>query len=200
MSLGGARDLLASATALYIVVSPTARTDASWPPRGYAGPSGRLDVVARAAVASLSIERAAAFAGLLLGPPRPPVAVLASGECVEAAGGERGVMEAFRRLLMGRRVGGCMALPWGAERLLHEARRLGFRVYTLEEGGADVSRVPGALRGRAAFLAGAHLDPPPGVLALARRLSEARVSVGPRSLLTSHVLAFLAALRVSGSA
>jgi tRNA pseudouridine-54 N-methylase len=182
-------------SSLYIVVSPTARTDASWPPRGYAGPSGRLDVVARAAAAAVSIERGAAVAGLLLGPPRPPLTLLVDSTCIGGLG-ERGVMEVFRGLILGRRRGRCLALPWGPERLIHEALRAGYRLYLLEERGRDIASVPGALEGRAAYLAGAHLDPPPEVLAHARRAAAASVSLGPRSLLTSHVFAYIATLRV----
>ncbi len=180
-------------TAVYIVISPTARTDASWPPRGYAGPSGRLDVLARAALAALTIEPEALFAGVLLGPPRPPITLLLDQGCL--APSERGVMEVFRSLLLGRRRGSCTALPWSAERLLHQARRAGFRLYVLSEGGVDIAEVPGVLDRGAAFLAGAHLDPPTDVVRAARGLGAVEVSVGPLSLLTSHVLAYLATLR-----
>ncbi|MEB2835770.1 MAG: hypothetical protein GSR80_001299 [Desulfurococcales archaeon] len=190
-------EILEGATGVYVVVSPTARTAPDWPARGYAGPSGRLDVLARAALAAVEAEPGSVFAGVLLGPPRPPGILLVSRACIAGAASERGVMEVFRRLLSGKRIGGCEALWEPPERLFHELGRRGYRVYILEEGGVDVSRVPGALEAGAAFVAGAHLDVPPEVLSAARRYSQARVSVGPRSLLVSHVIAFLGVARTA---
>ena len=193
-------DPLEDASALYIVVSPTARTSPDWPARGYAGPSGRLDVVARALAAALTAEPTAAAAGVLLGPPRPPVTVIVDSTCVEPGSWEREVMNLIRGLLLGRPRGRCEAIREGLEWLLLRARRLGFRVYLLSEGGRDLACLPGVTRGRAAFVAGAHLDLPRGELAVAKRYSAAEVSVGPKSLLTSQVFAFLGlARRLEGS-
>ena len=190
-------ELLGGATGVYVVVSPTARTAPDWPAKGYAGPSGRLDVLARAALAAVEVEPGSVFAGVLLGPPRPPRILLVTRACLAGAASERGVMEVFRRLLASRGVRGCGALGEPPERLFHELGRRGYRIYILEEGGADVSGVPGALEAGAAFVAGAHLDVPPEVLSAASRYSQARVSVGPRSLLVSHVIAFLGAVRAA---
>jgi tRNA (pseudouridine54-N1)-methyltransferase len=187
--------LLAGATAVYIVVSPTARTSPDWPSRGYAGPSGRLDVIARTVLAALEAEPGSVVAGVLLGPPNPPITMIIGAPCIEGDPGERGVMEVFRRLLKRGAVDECTALRAGPEWLLHAVKRLGYSIYILEEGGLDIAEVPWALEERAAFLAGAHLDPPGWVLGIARRYARASISVGPRSLLTSHVVALLGLAR-----
>jgi len=187
--------LLATTPTVYVVVSPTARTSPDWPPRGYAGPSGRLDVIARAALAAAEAEPGSVVAGVLLGPPNPPVTLLVGSSCVGTGVGDRGVMEVFRRLMARGTMGDCIALRAGPDWLLHTLARLGYEIYILGEGGVDVSEVPGILEGRAAFIAGAHLDPPEWVLRLARRYARATVSVGPKSLLTSHVIAFLGLAR-----
>jgi len=193
-------ELLAEATTVYIVVSPTARTSPDWPPRGYAGPSGRLDVIARTVLAALEAEPGSAVTGILLGPPNPPVTVVIGAPCIEQSRGERGVMEVLRRILNWGVLGKCAALRAGPEWLLHTLKRLGYRIYVLEERGLDIARIPRALEGKTAFIAGAHVDPPEWVLRIARRYAEASVSVGPRSLLTSHVVAFLGlARRARGS-
>ncbi len=192
--------LLERASSVYIVVSPTAVTEPSFPARGYAGASGRLDVVARAMAAPLHAEPEAVSVGVLLGPPRPPVAIAGTSACL--GGRERSAVHAIRLALSGRPPSGCWASGEGLEYVLHRASRHGFRVVVLKEDGVDVASAPWALKGRRAYVAGAHVDMPPEQERIVLRYSRGTVSLGPVSLLTSHALAYIAwsrrLLRVCG--
>lgn len=186
-------DFLSRANSAYIVISPTATTSPNFPLRGYAGASGRLDVVARSMTAPLHFEATAVSIGILLGPPNPPVTVAGYRECLGP--GERSAVEAIRRALHGRPPRGCIALRAGHDFILHALERAGFELVYLSEKGEDISRSPGVARCRCAYLAGAHVDVPPSIEADIIRSAKAVVSIGPRSLLTSHVFAFLAWFR-----
>ena len=180
--------LLKGSEASYMVVSHTARTDDKFPLRGYAGPSGRLDVIARSLVAA-SLTRGSVFIASLLGPPDPPKLLVFRG-CGIAS--ERAAMLEIRKLLGGRGSGCGLLLDCWPEEAIAAAKRAGYRVVVLDEGGADISRVRAALEGKALFVLGPHVDPPRDLWRKIIRLSDYVVSIGPVSLHTSHVILYLA--------
>jgi len=165
---------------LYIIVSPTARTLPLWPPKGYAGPSGRIDVIARA---FLAVEEGSQALAILLGPPEPPKTLhYDPAKCKLRS--ERQAVHEIARALLGK--GSCVRLdPRSPEQVLHEeAKRRGL-ILLGEEGD------PGATPGGKAYLLGAHLDPPEDIMEKARRIAEATVRIGPNRYHTSHVIAFV---------
>jgi len=165
---------------LYIIVSPTAKTLPLWPPKGYAGPSGRLDVIARAL---LAVEEGSQAVAILLGPPEPPKTLhYDPARCRLRS--ERQAMQEIARALLGR--DSCLRLdPRSPEQVLHEeAKRRGLVV--LSEDG-DPRPPP---RGKA-YLLGAHVDPPEDIMEMARRIAVATVRIGPNRYHTSHVIAYV---------
>ncbi len=188
------QDFIEKAPSAYVIISPTATTSPNFPHKGYAGPSGRLDVVARAMTAPLHFERDALAIGILLGPPRPPIIVMGYKDCLGL--GERAAIEAIRRALRGRPPQGCIALAAGHDFILHVLVKSGFTIVYLNEKGDDISARPGAINCRCAYFAGAHVDVPPQIESDILRVARETVSVGPMSLLTSHVFAFVAWLRM----
>ncbi len=195
---GSLKAALESSVSAFLVVSATARTSPEGIPlRGYAGPSGRLDVVARAFEAV--VERDSLALALLLGPPNPPLLVAASWECRAGLGGERGFVRAFAEAFRGR---GCLQLYPGVslrDLLSMASRRM--RVVLLSEGGVDVGSREAleALCSRALFILGSHVDMPQAEEEVARSYADAVVSVGPLSYHTEHVIAFIETLRMSGA-
>jgi len=170
----------APANNLYIIISPTARTLPTWPPKGYAGPSGRLDVIARSFLALQSGSEAYA---ILLGPPDPPKTIYYNpSSCTLKS--ERQAMMEIARALLGR--GRCVSLvDKMPERILYEAaKERGLTL--LEEEGRSGGPRPGS-----AYLLGAHVDPPEDIMRVARRLAVERLSIGPYSYHTSHVIAYI---------
>ncbi|BAA79775.1 conserved hypothetical protein [Aeropyrum pernix K1] len=180
---------------LYVVISPTGRTDGNIPARGYAGPSGRLDVIARAYNAIL--EPNATLAALLMGGPLPPRLLIAPLSCKDIVRSERSFMIEASRALRGRR--SCFTVnDEGVEALASLLRRFKPRILLAEKGG-DISSHWGEMCSSSpTFIAGSHLDPPHGLIKhLERSLGGfLRVSVGPLSLHTDHVFLLVSALRL----
>ncbi len=184
---------LRRAPSAYIVLSPTAATSPDFPLKGYAGPSGRLDVVARAMTAPLHFDREAVSIGILLGPPRPPLTIMGYRDCLGS--GERSAMTALRLALQGRPPKGCMAVKAGHDFILHVLAKSGFNIIYLSEKGEDLALKPDVVECRCAYFAGAHVDIPPNIESDILESAKAIISIGLRSLLTSHVFAFIAWLR-----
>jgi tRNA (pseudouridine54-N1)-methyltransferase len=195
--LRAAQEVLGNADTIYIVISPTARTKGDFPSRGYAGHSGRLDVVARAAASALYFDEKTAFVAVLLGPPEPPKTLVITRRCLSASElGERTIMNLFRRLLKRGSHRGCLALDLGISEVLYIISKLEFETIYLHEGGDDVEEVIDVvIRGRKAFVLGSHVDIPKDYEIIVRKYAMRTVSVGPKSLLTSHVILYLSLIR-----
>lgn len=181
-------------TSVYIVILPKARTTGDYPERGYAGPSGRLDVAARAYQAILD---GGGLLSLLLGGPGLPVALYSPPSCKEARS-EKGFMIEAKKALKGFR--SCFT----ATRLdspidVFKAMKGRPLVY-LVEGGEDISRAPEILTENPAFVLGGHVDPPEWLDSWLRKNSSRLVSIGPRSLQTDHVVFFVSWLRAHARA
>ena len=170
----------------FIVVSPTARTDTSYPLRGYAGASGRIDVVAVSMIASSSLEDSM-FMGVLLGPPSPPLTIFTTPGC-RPPKSERGAVSWIR-----------VAVAKGSYECLRTARiglldaasmlvREGFRLVVLSEDGIDFPKAQ-ILGGKTAFILGSHVDIPEHLMSELYSVARpVKASVGPRSLHSSHVI------------
>lgn len=160
--------------------------------KGYAGASGRLDVVARSILA-LSLEPSASLYALLLGPPSPPKVVVAPPSCCLGLT-EPDVMAEISRALK-RGEGNRLAVrEQGAEELFYQLSKQ-YELVLLEERGRNALRERELIAGEKAMVLGSHVDMPPDIAAIAKRYAVASVSVGPRSLHADHVIAFLAWLR-----
>ncbi len=195
----GLREALRSSPAAFLIVSPTGRTSPdNIPLRGYAGPSGRLDVVARAFEAV--VEDKALAVAVLLGPPEPPVTVVADSRCRARLGGERGFIQWYLKALTGG--SGCPQVfrGVGLRDVLSLASR-SHRIVYLREGGVDVmeGKALETVCSKALFVLGSHLDIPPGEERVVRSYSDLEVSLGPVSYHTEHAVAFIEAIRLSSA-
>lgn len=193
------REALRSSTAVFLIVSPTGRTSPdNIPPRGYAGPSGRLDVVARAFEAV--VEDGALAAAVLLGPPEPPITVIADTGCRARLRGERGFIEGYLRALRSESSCPRVFRGVGLRDVLSLASRT-HRIVYLREGGVDVmeGRVLEAICSKALFVLGSHIDIPPGEESVVRSYTDLEISLGPISYHTEHAIAFIEALRLSST-
>ncbi len=178
---------------VYVVVSATARGDGLFPFKGYAGASGRVDVVARCFNAASLVDPGACIVGFLLGSPAPKALVGLPGCC----GGfsERGLIVEFSRVLRGGSSGFLSALEVGFESFLNMLVGNGFKIVLLDEKGYNVMGEPRLACGRAAFFLGSHVDMPGWVEGSVRGFASSTLSIGPYSLHSEHVIAFLGWLR-----
>ena len=172
----------------FLVISATARTAPDYPDRGYAGPSGRLDVIARSLLAS-TLVRNTLFTALLLGPPDPPVTLLAHSNTCRLYS-ERMVMVEIKRAF--RNKSSCIQLfREGPEALVYKLAKTGAEIVILKEEGRDISKLREALHGKKAYVLGAHVDIPPDVERLISKYARYEVSIGPRSVYTSHAILYV---------
>ena len=187
--------LRGAAKPVYLIVVATGRTDGEFPLRGYAGPSGRLDVAARTYLSILEDEFT--LAALLLGPPGPPKMLLAPSKCRGSrVSGERGFMLQARLALKAQ--DSCFEayeLGSGVEGV-DIASSLGPLVY-LREGGSDVAEALSSVMDASVIAMGGHVDPPPEVDSRLRSRAKAVVSLGPQSFHSDHVAAFVSWLRTA---
>jgi tRNA (pseudouridine54-N1)-methyltransferase len=190
--VGGLLDVvLGSAGCLFVVVSPTGVTG-GFRLRGYAGSSGRLDVIARCILVSQLCPRCG-FIGVLLGPPRPPrVLVVKPGVVFRS---ERHVVVELARVLERGSTEYMEVLDVGFEWLVNVIGRSGFRHVLLKEDGRSAFKDPGLVSGRAAFYLGSHVDMPDWAEALVRRSGAISVSLGPLSVHTEHAMLAVLLLR-----
>jgi len=172
----------------FLVVSATARTTPDYPIRGYAGPSGRLDVIARSILASMTC-RETLFIALLLGPPNPPKTLIYhSDKCTFKS--ERMVMMEIKRAYLSKSK--CLEVEeWGIDEIVYNLVKSGFEIVMLREDGVDVSRARRALIGRKVYVLGSHVDVPSDIERGVSRYVEYRVSIGPRSVYTSHAILYI---------
>ena len=180
---------------IYLVVAAKGRTDGSFPLRGYAGPSGRLDVAARTYLSILEDNYTVAV--LLLGPPGPPKLLLAPSPCRGSkVGSERGFMLQASLALRGE--DSCFEayeLSNGVEgvRVLASAGRI---VYLSEEGSSSDESLQSLLSADVIAMGG-HVDPPYDVHARLKASASAVVSLAPLSFHTDHVAAYVSWLRLT---
>ena len=178
---------------LFVVVSPTAATG-GFRLKGYAGSSGRLDVIARC-IMVVQLYPSSGFLGVLLGPPSPPkVLFMKTWEC-PGFRSERHVMVEIARALA-RSSSGCIeVLDVDFERLVHVVSESGFRAVLLREDGVNAFRNPDLVGGRAAFYLGSQIDMPSWAEDVVRRYGAVTVSLGPLSVHSEHAIIAVLSLR-----
>ena len=171
----------------FIVVSHTASVENISRVKGYAGRTGRLDVVVRSLLVT-SYLNSAIFYGVLER-YEPPILLCYRGSCGPFSSEKEALIEVIRAL-KGRSP--CLqACRAGLEDIVVALKSAGYRVYLLHEKGKDYSGIPGFPKPRSAFILGPHVDLPSDRLREIEALCDEKVSVGPVSLLTSHVIAFI---------
>ncbi|MEM1927614.1 MAG: hypothetical protein QXS85_02620 [Acidilobaceae archaeon] len=181
---------------IYCVVSPTATTS-PFKPRGYASSAGRIDIVARCMYVLSAFSGRVCFMGALLGPPSPPKLVL---DTKPRYSSEREAAVELSRALKRGGSGSILVLEESIEKVLLEAKRLGFALTLLREDGVSVLENLSLIEGRRLFLLGSQVDIPEHIESYAISLGASVVSVGPVSLHTEHVIAFIEWLRETSRA
>lgn len=187
-------EVLGSSESLFVVVSSTAVTRGGFRLRGYAGSTGRIDVIARCIVAS-QLSSDSGFVGVLLGPPSPPKVLVVKPACLGGGVSEKGVVLEISRALKYERTRCMEVLDLDVERLIHLIGRSGFRHVLLREDGVNIFTKPELVSGRVAFYLGSHVDMPRWVEDLLESRGATVVSVGPHSLHSEHVILAILMLR-----
>lgn len=166
---------------IYIIVSSTGRTQPTWPLKGYAGPSGRLDVIARSMT---TIRKPSELYAILLGPPTPPLVLrYTPSGCILST--EKQAMIEIARAMLGK--SSCITVEdVEPEQLIMQLSK-NKGLILLSEEGKRTGKPPSGK----AFLLGAHIDPPRRYKDMGARLAEDVISIGPLSYHTSHVIAYL---------
>lgn len=178
------KTLLQNFRIIYIVISPTARTDGKIPVKGYAGPTGRLDEIARD-ILSLRNKGSLLIASLL-GPPNPPKTLFYQSRTCSLVS-ERQVITEIKKAFDSKST--CVRiLPLPPEDLLAIVRKLGYRVVLLTETGSG--KIP-IHANKIAYLMGSHIDVPDELLNVLVKYVEIKASIGPLSYQTSQVIAYL---------
>ncbi|MFN4045968.1 MAG: hypothetical protein ACK4H7_01335, partial [Acidilobaceae archaeon] len=168
--------------------------DGLFPVRGYAGVSGRVDVLARCFSVTSLVDPEACIVGFLLGSKAPKALVGLPGCC----GGfrERDLIVEFSRVLRGDSSRFLGALEVDFKVFLDLLVDKGFKVLLLSEKGYNVMEEPQLVCGRVALFLGSHVDMPGWVEDQVRRFASSTLSIGPYSLHSEHVIAFLGWLRM----
>jgi tRNA pseudouridine-54 N-methylase len=184
---------LSSVDSVFVVVSSTGVTG-GFRLRGYAGGSGRLDVIARC-VMVVQLYSGSGLLGVLLGPPSPPkVLVVRAWECPSFRSERQVMVEIAKALTRGS--SGCMeVLDVSFERLVHVLNVSGFRHVLLAEDGVNAFKNSYLVAGRIAFYLGSQIDMPRWAEDVVKRYGAVRVSLGPRSVHSEHVILTILSLR-----
>ncbi|AEH24415.1 tRNA (pseudouridine(54)-N(1))-methyltransferase TrmY [Pyrococcus yayanosii] len=190
---------------VFIIKANEARTDATFSFKDLPGTSGRIDLLCRALNAAFHIShgfRKNVRVWLsLYGPPNPPKAIRFEGQIMKpktlnpdelstakliarALKGAKGLREPSKELEV---LPGIYVSNMTFEDIVRRTIK-GATLYYLHEEGEDISKVK--FSGNVAFVLGDHIGLPPEDETFLRPIAK-RVSVGPRSYLTSHVIAYV---------
>ncbi|MEB3758551.1 MAG: hypothetical protein GSR87_01630 [Desulfurococcales archaeon] len=163
--------------------------------KGYAGHTGRLDVIIRSLIASSTLDEAC-FIGLLGGLDRFDPQYIYSGDpSLYRNASERELFQLVYRCFL--RKSACGNLEIGSisiEYLANIVRKKGFNTIYLTEDGVDYCESLGLLEGGGnLFLLGGHRDIPLEVLEIWGSDTH-KMSIGPIPLHTSHVIYFISTI------
>jgi len=188
-------DFRAAPSRIFVVKASTAVAKPDLNARALAS-YGRLDVVARAAIAAISTKRGprrdTAFYAVLEGSAKPLTVEFRGWEMPERAfASEAEVGEALRALLRGLRVPGVRIVERDFKQLvMHLVSSLGLsRVFYMHEHGVDVLRV--ALSEPAAFILGDHRGVEREVEQWLRGVGIRWLSLGPTPYFTEHCITYI---------
>lgn len=180
---------------IFVVKASMAVTSPDFNPAGLAS-AGRMDVVARAAIAALSLKSGVRedvlFYAVLEGPPRPPVTIELRGwELRRLPLSEAEVGLLIQKLLRGEAVEGVVARKTGfREVVLGLLKCLGVsRVIYLHEHGVDIESLE--LGGRLAMILGDHRGVDSATESWLRSLGIRWVSLGPTPYFTEHCITYV---------
>lgn len=180
---------------VFIVKASLAHTGGKINARALAS-HGRLDVVARAMLAALSLRTSnrsdTVFCAVLEGPPRPSVTVEVRGwELRYSIKSEEDVGDLLSRLFSGHHVEGAYAWEIGFKELVSElVREFGSKkVVYLHEAGEDISNL--SLEGKIALLLGDHKGIDRETEAWIKSLGLRWFSLGPQPYFTEHCISFI---------
>lgn len=176
----------------FVIVSPTAITSPDFPPKGVAGSTGRLDVIARSILSALKLSKDKreniVLKALLLGPPNPPLLLEVYGRSVkENFTNELEVIEAIRKTMKGLELDGFHIRRIDFKKLLEEVIDEHERIYYLKENGKIFTRSIKPAK-TIAFILGSHVDIPLEYEGIMDRMNIERISLGSISYLTSQCI------------
>ncbi len=180
---------------IFLVKASTAITSPDFSITGLAS-AGRMDVVARAMIAALSlrsgVRKDVLFCAVLEGPPKPPVTIELRGwelERMPLSEAEVGLL--IQKLLRGETVGGAAVRRIGfKEVVLGLLEHLGVScVVYLHERGIDVASLE--LGERLAMILGDHKGVDPTTEGWLKSLGVKWVSLGPTPYFTEHCITYM---------
>lgn len=184
--------LLAHARRVFVLHSNTAVTAPVFSPRTLATAGQRMDVVARAAMYALWDTGAprsdTLFIAVLNGPPNNPLALYFSpfpiSPSEERIGAEilKALSGAHEHIIMEQA---------STEAVVTKVKKSGFRVVLLIENGREINSVNFSASEKYAFVVGDQIGFPASLLRKLRDLADFEVSLGPRSYLAEHCIAFI---------
>ncbi len=172
----------------FVIVGTSARTSGDFELKGFAGASGRMDVIAVSMIGALSYPKPRSdvvFIAVLEGPPSPPVTIIVKGwEVRRVPESEVEVGRYIRDALRGEFH---EEFPIHVEKMSFEAvisklRRDGFDVYYLHEKGEDIWNIK--LPENIALVLGDHIGLPPEHEKVLDRQGVKRLRLGPRVYLS----------------
>ncbi len=177
---------------IFIVVSPAITSPSLIPSSGIAGATRRLDVVARCLLQALCTANGprddTVFAAVLKGPPNPPLSIILRGEDLGSARNEVqavGVIKKCMEGLIGERMRAGLA-----ELVDHLLSTCNTRCkLVLSEKGLDVDCV--RLSPNVIVVLGSNVDLEPEEIEELRKRCFVDVSIGPKSYLASHCIAYM---------
>ncbi len=181
----------------FLLKSATAHTASDFDLRQVASTSGRLDIISRCIIAAFSGSKGlrpdVRFAAVLEGPPHPPLTLeTSSDQLTEVPRDEVKVASSIFNAMSTQSVVNGFTLKRGsfdlAVRILHTPKR---PLFYLHEGGEDLE----SLRGRSFEEIGFILGDQVGLNAETERFLDSmrvpRISIGPRSYLSSSCIIFV---------
>ncbi len=177
----------------FLLVAHTARTDSDFRLDDLPGSGGRMDLVARCAIASLlvshGVRRDAEFLAVLLGPPKPPRFVRIVGAEVRGLNpDERSTGALLRKALAqeGLAERSTHSGVYAAREALDDVLASLMSIVLLDEHGEDIRNVP--LDRDATFVLSDHLDFTEAERAAIRTRATRSVSVGSLPLQADQVI------------
>jgi tRNA (pseudouridine54-N1)-methyltransferase len=173
----------------FILYSRLGRTDPNWTNLHDAG---RLDIVHECIVASLflshAIRKNTIFHTALNGPPNPPVHLRIEGATLhDVRTDQQTWTQTLRKVLSGKSHPGISTHKTSFEALL-KVKASENQIYTLEEGGKDISEVE--VGDKPVFVLGDHVGLPKKVEGFALRYGE-KISLGKQLYLAASCITIL---------
>ncbi|HIQ03466.1 MAG TPA: hypothetical protein EYH40_03495 [Desulfurococcales archaeon] len=194
---------------IFIVKSPTATTSPNFPLKGIAGATGRLDVICRSIISAFKLKsgfrRNTVFYGVLCGPPQPPLTVVVDGrKATTIPLNEIEVARVIRDLIRAYSSGethsysGWSIYRWDLRKVINSilSSMRALLIY-LKEDGENVEKVLNKINtymrdyDSIVFVLGSHVDLDPDDEKILEEHNALRVSIGPYSYLSSHVITYV---------